>query len=528
MMKPNAKSEVKFGKEARDSLMEGINLVCEATATTLGPRGRNVAIDYDYAHTVLHDGVSVSEAVIPADPYQRLGAKIIKEAAKKQRDVVGDGTTLTLILAQAIIKESLKVIETGVNPMSLRRELEQGSEKIIKELEKIAKPVKTLREKVEVATISAEDEYLGKIIAETLDSIGKDGVITVEESKGSETIVEKQDGMQFDKGYMSPYFITDPRHMIATLEGSYILVTDKNLTNFMDILPFLENVFIKESHTITIIAPEISTEVFGSFLQNKSEGKLLSLCILAPSFGANQKNILQDIAILTGATLISGEMGHRFQDLKMDQLGKAERITATKDATLIVGGAGKPEDVQTRIESIKTQLLDLEVSEFDKEKLRERLGKLSNGIAVLKVGGNTEVEMKERKERAIDAVSATQAAMEKGIVAGGEIAFMLALDSMGQPTELGSKILANAILQPFKRLVENAGYDAGELKEQRLRFSPSSGFDVTDGKFKDLFKAGIIDPVLVCTEALKNAVSVAVSVISTGASIITLEEKKDK
>jgi chaperonin GroEL len=517
-MKKDNSTQVLFGDEARARLMQGVNLVTDATITTLGPRGNNVAIDKEWEHIVLHDGVSVASSVNPRDPFAKLGAKIIKEAAKKQRDEVGDGTTVVLSLAQAILKECLKIVAAGVNPMSLRPGLEKGAQKIIEEIRKYSRPIETLEEKREIATISAENAELGEMVANTLEDIGKDGVVTVEESKSAETNVEKQEGMQFAKGYISPYFITDPPTMTASLEDPYIFITDKNIANIMDYLPFLER-FVKQSRILVIIAQDITGTALASFIQNKIEGKLLTLCVRAPSFGVNQKAILQDIAVLTGGTFFSEEAGFDPKDIQIEQLGRAKRISSDKEVTLIVGGGGQKGAIEERIGSIKT-LLEKADGEFDKQKLRERIGKLSSGVAVIRVGGNTEVEMKERKERVIDAVSALRAAMTEGIVPGGEIIYLRAREALGADSV--EQILYRALEKPFVTLTENAGLNSGQLLE-RLRSDPNgatAGVDVIDGEIKDMISAGIVDPTKVAIEAVKNSLSVAIQVMTCGAAIV--------
>jgi len=517
-----------FKEDAQNALLAGINELAEAVATTLGPKGRNVAIvkvaaddRTIYDRAVIHDGVEVAKMIEPEDQFANLGAGLIRQAAQKQVDSVGDGTTVTIVLAQAIINEALKITSAGENPMSLRKGLEDGVEILCKELDKISNPIKTLDEKKQVATISAEDPELGELIATTLDEIGIDGVLTVEESKDTKTNVEKQEGMQFDKGYFNPYFVTDAARMIASIDDPFILVTDKPCTNISEFIQFFDNQF-KVSKKLVVIAPEIAGDFLATLISNKLTGNISSLCISAPSFGDNQKEMLQDIAILTGARFISSDAGDTFEELKLEDLGKAKTITSTKDATIIVGGRGNQAEIALRVDSIKTQLRH-ETDEFRIEKLKERLAKLTNGVAVLNVGGQTEVEMKERKERAIDAVAATRAAIEEGIVPGGEVVYLNIRNKV-----VHIPILYHALEKPFIRLMENAGFNAGEMKERLSKEGIKSGIDVMDGQVKNFIEAGIIDPVKVPKQALRNAVSVAVQIITTGAAIvpIILKEKK--
>lgn len=518
-------SNVAFGDEAIKKMMVGVDLVCDITSTTLGPRGRNVAIDKGYEAVILHDGVSCSESVKPRESYTALGAKIVQEAAKKQRDEVGDGTTAVMVLTQAILKEALKATSGGINPMSLRKEMEEASKKVITEIEKLSKPIKTLEQKIQVATISAEDEELGKLVAETVHKIGEAGIVTVEESKAADTVVDMQDGMQIDKGYAHPFMVTDGERMTSVLEGAPILVTDIPLNDIHSIAKFLEElVGMHQINKMLFISPEVGGDFLNVLLNSKMQGKFVGLAVRAPGVAQNQTDILQDICALTGARFISKDAGMKLNDLKFEDLGMANKIISSKISTIITGGQGKKEEVLKRIQLIKAQGEDPEISEWDKQKLRERYGKLTNGIAVIKVGGETEVEMNERKERAIDAVAATQAAVKFGIVPGGEIVYLSAREVLKQEN-LGEKIIYEALSRPFKKLVENAGFDGGqkiaELKDGR-------GFDVTDGEFKDMVKSGIIDPTSVSTNAIKSAVSVSIQLLTTGACVVPDERPEDK
>jgi len=508
-------------------LLKGVNLVCDATATTLGPKGRNVAIDKVYTHLVIHDGVKVAESINPKEPYQKLGAKIIKEAAKKQRDQVGDGTTVVLVLAQAILNESIKAVASGINPMGLRRGLETGAKKIVEEIQKLSTEVKTLEQKIHVATVSSEEPVLGKMIAETIDKIGGDGIITAEKTKQPDTTIEMQEGMQIDKGYAHQFMITDPERMLAILEDIHVLITDKPLTNLLEIGQFLETKVLKEKvNKMLFISPEIGGDFLQALLGAKVQGQFLGLAVKAPMAGTHQVDALQDLCAMTGAKFVSKEAGHKFDQIDLSWCGKVKRVVSSKFNTIITGPEGMKDDVLQRIQIIKKQMEDETMSDWDKEKLKERLGKLTNGIAVVKVGGETEVEVSERYERADDAIKATQAALRSGLVAGGEIVYLSVLKVLDL-NDLGQKILYDALYQPFKRLVENAGYDGGEMVSE-FRLNKGKGLDITDGNWKDMVKAGIVDPTEVPIVAIKTAVSVAVSLISIGASIVPDSEVENE
>lgn len=526
--------QILFEQQVKEKLLAGVNTVVNAVATTLGPRGRNVGIAYtnpqgeDYEHKILHDGVSVAEAVFLKDKYEDFGAQVVKQAAKKQLDLVGDGTSVTMILAQAIFSECIKIISTGINAMSLVKGLEAGTVKLIAELDKISKPLRGLEEKIQIATISAEDEQLGVMIGETLHEIGTDGIITVEESKSAETIVEHQEGMQFDSGYKNRDFVTDTDKMEATVEDAYILLSDKTVSNILELQPFLEK-FVQVSKNLVIIAPDITDSALYSFAITKINGGMNISCIKTPSI--KQQEWLEDIAILTGGTVFSGERGMKFESMEITQLGKAKRVTSTKDTTLIVTSndwGGKKADIDARVASLRSQL-EKEEDLYEQEKLKERIAKLGKGVAVIKVGGFTDIEMKERKERAIDSVAATKAAIEEGIVAGGEIVYLQALGILDD-ANIAEAILKRALRKPFDKLMQNTDLDAGE-KYQQLKQNLNKGYgvDVTDGLIKDMVEAGIVDPVKVAKCAVQNAVSVAIKLMTVDVLIVDLpEEKKEK
>ncbi len=522
------KTQVLFYEKARKKLLNGVNLMANAVGSSLGPRGQNTAIARTapngeiYERIVLHDGVSISRSIELKDETENMGASLLREAAQKQVDEVGDGTTVVMILAQAIIQECMQLIGAGVNPMSLRVGLEEGIKKLIKELELMALPIKNGKDLKFIATISAEDKELGSLVAETLGKVGKDGIIDVEESKSVETIVEHQLGMQLDKGMLHPYFMTNPERQEAVLENAYFLITDHSITTLSGLGKFFEE-FTKKSKNLVVISPDISGEALPLFIQNKMQGKLFTLCVQAPSFGEDQKNILQDIATLTGGKFWSQDAGYKLEDLTVKDLGFAESITSTKDETIIVGGRGSQEAIDTRIASIKTSLESVK-SEFDQLKLKARLGKLTNGVAVIRVGGQTEIEMKERRERVLDAVAACRAALEKGIVPGGEVALLYVRNILKD--SITDKILYRALYKPFKKLIDNADISEIDTALALVGKGKNFGVDVTTGEIKDLVKAGIVDPVLVPISALNNAISVAIQIITTGCVITPYEMPK--
>ena len=514
---------LKFSSDAREKLLKGVNTLTEAVATTLGPKGRNVAIDKKWgAPSVVHDGVTVAKEIELEDPFENMGAQLIKEAASKTNDVAGDGTTTATILAQAIVSEGLKNIQAGANPMILKRGIEQAVQSLVLELRKMSKKIVSEEEIAQVATISAADQQIGRLIAEALQKVGKDGVITVEEGKSMEMTVDYKEGMEFDKGFSSPYFVTDTDKMEASLEDPYILITDKKISAAADFVPFLEK-FVVVSKDLVIIADEVEGEALALLVVNKLRGSFNVLAVQAPGFGDRRKDSLEDIAILTGGTVISEDTGIKFDAVEVDMLGRAGRVTSDKENTLIVDGKGAKSKIEARIAQIRRQLESTD-SEFDKEKLQERLAKLTGGVAVINVGAATEIEMKEKEERVKDAVAATKAAVEEGIVAGGEIAFLRAakiLDTIKAEGEekYGVEIVRRAIEQPFRRLIKNAGQDDGIALAEVKKSNGNLGIDVMDGKLKDLVSAGIIDPVKVTRSALQNGASVAVMIMSTEALI---------
>ncbi len=515
---------IKFDTDAREKLLKGINILTEAVSATLGPKGRNVAIDKKWgAPTVVHDGVTVAKEIDLEDPFENMGAQLLKEAASRTNDIAGDGTTTATVLAQAIISEGLKNIQAGANPMVLRRGIDRAVEALVDGLRTMSKKITNLEEMNQVATISAQNDQIGKMISEALNKVGKDGVVTVEESKTMQMFVDYKEGMEFDKGYQSPYFITDSDRMESSMEDPYILITDKKISSMAELMPFLEK-FVQVSKTLVIIAEEVEGEALTTLVLNKLRGAFNVLAVSAPGFGDRRKQMMEDIAILTGATVISEETGRKLDSTEVEDLGRAGRITSTKDTTLIVDGKGSKKAIDSRVSQIKKELATND-SDFDKEKLQERLAKLAGGVAVINVGAATEVEMKEKKERVIDAVAATKAAIEEGIVAGGEVALLrvaVALDKLKSDTpeeQLGITLVKKALEKPFRKLIQNAGLDEGVALTQVLAATGNMGIDVMDGQLKDLVKAGVIDPVKVTRTALQNAASVAIMVMTTNVLI---------
>ncbi|MBI2330468.1 chaperonin GroEL [Candidatus Daviesbacteria bacterium] len=515
---------LKFDSEAREKLLKGINTLTEAVATTLGPKGRNVALDKKWgAPNVVHDGVTVAKEIDLEDPFENMGAQLLKEAASKTADVAGDGTTTATILAKAIVTEGLKNIQAGANPMILKKGIEKAVVVLVEELKKMSKKIASQEEVAQVATISAADLQIGNLIAESLQKVGKDGVVTVEEGKTLEMSVDYKEGMEFDKGFVSPYFVTDTDKMESSIEDAYILITDKKISSAQDLVPFLEK-FVQVSKNLVIIADEVEGEALALLVVNKLRSTFNVLAVKAPGFGDRRKESLEDIAILTGGTVISEDTGKKFESVEITDLGRAGRVTSDKDNTLIVDGKGVKAKIEGRIAQIRRELAASD-SEFDKEKLQERLAKLTGGVAVINVGAATELELKEKKERVIDAVAATKAAIEEGIVAGGEIALLRAAKALelivvdGQEEKVGVEIVKKALEQPFRLLVKNAGMDDGIALSKVMVEAGNMGIDVMDGVIKDLVKAGIIDPVKVTRSALQNAASVAIMVMTTNVLI---------
>ncbi len=512
--------QILYDNDARLKLLEGAAILAKAVGSSLGPRGTNTLIDYGHSVSIVHDGVTIARAVESDDTAIQAGIRVIREATNKQVSAVGDGTTVVTLLAEAILRECITATSTGTNPMSLRQGLEDGQALILRAINALTIPVKTLEQKIQIATISAEDSELGKQIGELVHKVGNDGVITVDESKGSETYVDLQEGMQFENGYLSAYLITDAEKMTATVEKPRLLLTDKPLNNISEMMPLLKQFENKEPNLV-IIAPDVTDTALASMVVTKIQGGMNVLAVRAPYSGQQQKDFLNDIAILTGGVVVSEEQGRRFESVQLEELGRCDRVTATDKATLIVGGKGDKALIKERIISLRSLQERAEGSDYQQEKIRERIAKLTNGIAVVKVGGATEIEMKERKERAIDAVAATQSAVAEGIVAGGETVYLLSRGVLD--TSLPHRILYNALAKPFYTLLEHGGLEAARYID---KLKPDYGVDVTDGKTKDFIKAGIIDPARVSKEAIKNAISVAVQLMTTS-TLITDKPKEE-
>ena len=526
--------QILFSDDARQKLVGGVNKLAKAVVTTLGPKGRNVAIDKKWgAPAVLHDGVSVAKEIELADPFENMGAQLVKEAASKTNDVAGDGTTTATLLAQQIVVAGMKNITAGANPMQMKLGIDKAVAAVVEHLGKLKKDLKET-DWQSVATISAQNQKIGEKIAQALKLVGRDGVVEVEESQGLDFEIEHKEGMAFDKGYASAYFVTDPAKMEATVEDPYILITDQKISSVNDFLPVLEKV-IKISKNFVIIADDIDGEALATLIVNKLRGTINVIAIKAPGFGDRRKEMLQDIAVLTGANFISEETGRKLDSVTVEDLGSADRVIAGKEESLIIGGHGKKGEINGRIESLKKQIEKI-TSDYDKEKLEERLAKLSGGVAVVSVGAATEVEMKEKKHRVTDAYEATRAALEEGVVVGGGVALLRArrvLDSAKKDGDLatGYKIVHDALDKPVRAIVANAGSDAGyvvaEVDKKSGEGAATYGWDALVGEFGDLVKKGIIDPAKVTRSALQNAASVAVMVLTTEALITDLPEKKE-
>lgn len=536
--------QIIYGAEARKKLLDGVDTLVKAVATTLGPKGRNVALDKKWgAPNVVHDGVSVAKEIELDEQhaFENMGVQLVKEAASKTADVAGDGTTTATVLAGALVSAGIKMITAGANPMVMRNGLMKGSVYVVSELKKMAKTI-TLKDAANVATISAGDPELGNLIAEALKKVGgKDGVVTVEEGKSLVTTVDHKEGMQFDRGFASPYFATDPDKMVAEVEDAYILITDKKISAISDLLPFLEK-FVKVSKNLVIIADEVEGEALATLVVNKLKGTFNALVVKAPGFGDRRKEMLEDIAILTGGTVISEDLGKKLENVEVEDCGRADKVKSDKEYTSIIGGQGVKAKIVARIAQIKREITET-TSEFDKEKLQERLAKLSGGVAVINVGAATEVELKDKKERVNDAVAATKAALEEGIVPGGAVALLdisqkmdskdLGNANASKDELIGFELIKEVLEAPFSKLMENAGLNPGELiAKARSASTRGYGFDVlktestATAETIDMIKAGIIDPLKVVRTAVENAVSVATMILTTEALVADKPEPK--
>jgi chaperonin GroEL len=519
-----------FDAQARRQLKSGIDALANAVKVTLGPRGRNVAIDKKWgAPTITHDGVTVAKEIELEDHFQNMGAQMLKQAATKTNDVAGDGTTTAIVLAQAIVTEGLRNLAAGANPMLLKRGIDAGARAVVDGIKNVSIPVKGRSDIEHIAAIAANDLEIGRLLAEAMDKVGRDGVITVEEGKGLKVEVEYTEGMQFDRGYISPYFVSDLQRMEASLDEPYVLLTDKKISGTSDLIPVLEKLVQAGRKDMLIVAEDVDAEALATLVVNKLRGILNVVAVKAPGFGDRRKEMLRDLATLTRATLVSAEVGKQLADTGLEDLGRARRIVATKDDTTIIEGRGKPEDIQARIKQIKVQI-DETTSDYDKEKLQERLAKLSGGVAVIKVGAATEIELKEKKARVEDALHATRAAIEEGIIPGGGVTLLRAASAvdalcLAGDAGTGAEILKRALQEPLRQLVANAGLEGSVVVAHLSREKRSSwGFDVMSESYVDLVKAGIIDPAKVARTALENAASVAGMILSTEALVTDLPE----
>ena len=527
--------QLMFSEEARRSLKRGIDTLATAVATTLGPKGRNVALDKKWgAPTITHDGVTVAKEIELEDPYENMGAQLLKEAATKTNEIAGDGTTTSTVLAHTIITEGLKNVAAGANPMLIKRGIQKGTEALVTAIKNMSIEVTGREDIASVAAISAADREIGELIAEVMEKVGKDGVITVEESKGLEFETEYVEGMQIDRGYISPYFVTDPERMEATLEEPYVLIHDKKISVATDIVPILEKLVQIGKRELVVIAEDIDGEALATLVLNKLRGMLNVLAIKAPGFGDRRKAMLQDIAILTNGQVITEEMGRKLETVQISDLGRADKVVSSKDDTTIVGGQGDEKQIQGRIEQIRVEI-ERSTSDYDKEKLQERLAKLAGGVAIIRVGAATEVELKEKKHRVEDALSATRAAVEEGIVPGGGVALINAIPAlddvkMSSPDEqTGVNILYRALEEPMRGIVHNAGMDGAVVVENVRRKhkeedNPYIGYDIIANEYRDMVKAGIIDPAKVTRGALENAASIAAMILTTEALITDIPE----
>ena len=519
---------IKFNEEARKKLEKGVNTLADAVKITLGPKGRNVILEKSYGSPLItNDGVSIAREIELEDPFENLGAKLIKEVATKANDVAGDGTTTATILAQNIVKEGLKIVSAGANPIFIKKGIYKAAKEVVRNLKIKAKKVQSNEEIEQVASISAGDEEIGKLIAEAMEKVGETGVITVEEAKSLETSLEVVEGMQFDKGYVSPHMVTDPVRMEAELENPYVLITDKKISSMKDILPLLEKI-VQESKPLLIIADDLEGEALTTLVINNLRGTLNVVAVKAPAFGDRRKAILEDIAVLTGGKVVSEEMGMKLEEAGIEVLGTAKKIKITKDSTTIVDGGGEAEAISERIERIKAQISE-STSSYDIEKLQERAAKLSGGVAVIKVGAATETEMKDKKLRIEDALNATKAAVEEGIVPGGGVAFVEILKSMEdfklQGEEgMGVEIVKKALMSPLKQIAVNAGLDGGVVAEKVKTLPDGFGLDAAKEEYVDMMANGIIDPAKVTRSAIQNAASIASLILTTE---VVVAEKKE-
>lgn len=522
--------DIKFSENARRSLLKGVDKLADTVKTTLGPKGRNVVLEKSYgAPDITNDGVTIAKSIDLKDHFENMGAKLVSEAAQKTNDIAGDGTTTATVLTQAIVREGMKNVTAGANPVGIRRGIETATKAAVDELHKISHKVSTKDEIAQVASVSSASTEVGNLIADAMEKVGHDGVITIEESKGIDTELSVVEGMQFDRGYLSQHMVTDNDKMEADLDNPYILITDKKISNIQDILPLLQEI-VQQGKSLLIIADDVDGEALPTLVLNKIRGTFNVVAVKAPGFGDRRKAMLEDIAILTGGTVISSDLGLELKDTKIDQLGKAGKVTVTKDSTTIVEGAGSKDAISERVDQIKKQIADT-TSDFDREKLQERLAKLAGGVAVIKVGAATETELKERKYRIEDALNATRAAVEEGYVAGGGTALVDVMKSIqgnvkgdSQDAQTGVNIVMKALGAPVRQIAENAGKDGAVILDHLEHEDPEIGYNAATDKWENMVKAGIIDPTKVTRSALQNAASIAALLLTTEAVVADAPE----
>jgi len=527
-----AAKNIIFDDKARKSIEAGVNKLANAVSVTLGPKGRNVVLERKYGSPIItNDGVTIAKEIELEDPYENMGAQLVKEVASKTNDIAGDGTTTATLLSQVILREGLKNVASGANPIMMKRGMDKAVEKAVETLKKNSQKIKGRSDIEFVATISSGDEKIGKLIADAMEKVGSEGVITIEENKTIDTTIELVEGMQFDKGYISAYMVTDTEKMEAVLEDPYILITDKKISNVQDILPALE-IVAANGGKLLLIAEDVEGDALATLVVNKIRGTFISVAVKAPAFGDRRKEMLRDIAILTGGQVISDEVGLNIRDIKPEWFGRAKSVKVQKESTTIINGAGDPKAIRDRVESIKKQI-EITTSDYDKEKLNERLAKLAGGVGVIKVGAATETEMKEKKYRVEDALNATRAAVEEGIVPGGGTAYINVLpeiarliDTLEGDEKTGAQIIYRALEEPLRKIATNAGLDGSVVVEKVKNSEPGIGFDAARNEYVDMFKAGIVDPVKVTRTALQNAASVASMILTTESAVAEKPEKK--
>lgn len=523
--------EIKFSEDARSSMLRGVDKLADTVKTTMGPKGRNVVLEQSYGTpTITNDGVTIAKSIELENHFENMGAKLVSEVASKTNDIAGDGTTTATVLTQAIVNAGMKNVTSGANPVGIRRGIDKATEAAVEALKKMSHDVKTKDDIAQIASISATNPEVGKLIADAMEKVGNDGVITIEDSRGVETSVDVVEGMSFDRGYMSQYMVTDNDKMEADLDNPYILITDKKISNIQDILPLLQSV-VQEGRSLLIIADDITGEALPTLVLNKIRGTFNVVAVKAPGFGDRRKAQLQDIAVLTGGTVISDDLGMGLKDATVDQLGQANKVTVTKDSTTIVDGKGSKEAITERVDQIK-QAISKSTSDFDKEKLQERLAKLSGGVAVVKVGAATETELKEKKYRIEDALNATRAAVQEGFVPGGGTALVNVLPALDDIKATGDEatgvnIVKDALEAPVRQIAENAGVEGSVIVNQLKSEKPGIGYNAADGKFEDMVEAGIVDPTKVTRSALQNAASVSALLLTTEAVVADKPEPND-